>query len=439
MGRNVLFLMADELRFDLPGFMGNPVCRTPNLDWLAEEAVIFDNAYAASPVCIPGRQCLATGKYPLHIGCEYFGDDLEPGADTFARRFAEAGYYTVACGKLHHRGADQMQGWMHRIGSESAVNWPDTPPNRKRAQIGRMKWRGAEELALAGVGESPLEIHDELTVEGSLDFLRMHFGGMYRRDDAEAPTVMLKVSLQQPHFPLLADAEAFEYYRERVRARTDEGVPGHPALASGALPCGDGVTVEQVLNATAAYYALVERVDAEFGRVLQGLRDAGQEPDEWTIVFTADHGEMLGEHSLWEKRKFYEGSARVPLFIRDPERFAPGRRRQNVNLVDLYPTLCELAGIAVPAGLDGRSLLPLLEGRDGRWENETFSQFEADQFMLKRGNLKYLTFGEWGPDVLFDLASDPGESENRIGEFDYGGDVVAMRERLQEFMATRNG
>jgi choline-sulfatase len=205
-------------------------------------------------------------------------------------------------------------------------------------------------------------------------------------------------------------------------------------LGHGALPCGELVSAEQVRNATAAYYALVEQADREFGRVIAGLESHGEDLDDWTIVFTSDHGEMLGEHALWEKRKFYEGSVRVPLFIRLPSRFGPGRRRENVNLVDLFPTLCDLAGIPAPEDIDGRSLLPLLRGEGGDWDNRTFSQFEADHFMLKRGNLKYLTFGEWGPDVLFDLASDPGESSNRIAEAGYAAAAAELREELRVFI-----
>lgn len=435
---NVLILMADEFRFDLPGFMGNPVCRTPNLDKLAREAVVFDNAYTPSPVCVPARQCFATGKYPLHIGCEYFGDDIAAGSHTFARQLSESGYYGVACGKLHHRGPDQMQGWMQRIGAECAVNWPATPATRGRSQIGRLKWRGAPELHLAGSGLAPTTIQDRYTVDGAISWMDMQLGGMYRRDDTPCPPTLMLVSLQQPHFPFLADPEKFTYYQERVKARIQEEVDYHPVLGAGALPCGGPVTEKHILNATAAYYALAEQVDSEFGRVLNALEHHGEDLDDWIIIFTADHGEMLGEHALWGKRMFYEGSARVPLFIRTPKQFDPAKRRENVNLVDLYPTLCELTDTPIPDDLDGRSLVPMLQRDVIRWENQTFSQYESDQFMLKRGNLKYLTFGEWGPDILFDLASDPGETINRIGELSYTSQAAEMKSCLQTFIASRS-
>ncbi|HEY8901238.1 MAG TPA: sulfatase-like hydrolase/transferase [Chthoniobacterales bacterium] len=436
--RNILLLMADELRFDLPGFMGNPIARTPTLDRLARGAVVFDNAYTPSPVCVPARQCIATGKYPLHTGCERFGEDLPPGARTFARTFSEAGYLTVACGKLHHRGPDQMQGWLQRIGAETAVQWPNTFGAEGREQIGRLKWRGVEELEIAGPGTSPLSLHDRHTVDGAIDFLRMHFEGMYRRT-ADIPPLLLMVSLQQPHFPLLADADLFAHYHDIVRPRLREEAPWHPVLGRNALPCGEQVTPAQVRNATAAYYALVEKTDQEFGRVLAALESHGQNLDDWLIVGLSDHGDMLGEHALWEKRRFYEGSARVPLFLRAPDLWPAARRRENVSTIDLFPTLCAVAGLDTPDDLDARSLVPLLEGRREGWLNDTFCQLDLDEFMLKRGNLKYLTFGEKGPDVLFDLASDPGETTNRIADDNYFARGMEMRDDLMAFIATRRG
>ncbi len=434
--RNILLLMADELRFDLPGFMGNPIARTPTLDRLARDAVIFDNAYTPSPVCVPARQSVATGKYPLHTGCERFGEDLPPGARTFARTFSEAGYLSVACGKLHHRGPDQMQGWLQRIGAETAVQWPNTYGAERREQIGRLKWRGIHELEIAGPGTSPLSLHDRHTVDGAIDFLRMHFEGMYRRTP-DIPPLLLMVSLQQPHFPLLADPELFADYHGRVRPRLREEASRHPVMGRNALVCGEDVTPEQIRNATAAYYALVEKADREFGRVIAAIEGHGQNLDDWLVVALADHGDMLGEHASWEKRKFYEGSVRVPMFVRAPGLWPAARRRENVNTIDLFPTLCAAAGLEIPADLDGRSLVPLLEGDRAAWLNETLSQLDLDEFMLKRGNLKYLTFGDKGPDVLFDLASDPGETTNRIADDAYYPAAMEMREQLLAFIASR--
>ena len=374
---NILLLMSDSLRADAPGFGGGTLARTPNLDALARDAVIFDNAYTPAPVCVPARQSFMMGQYPPTHGCVKFGQDLPPHSRTFARYFAEAGYYTVACGKLHHRGTDPMQGWLHRIGSETAVDWP--APGRE--QIGRLKSRGAEELRLAGVGKNAPWYHDRLTAQGAGDFLHLY--------DRAWP-LMLLVSLQQPHFPYLATEERYAPCLERVRAagrwKTDD---------------------EQ--RAAAAYFGMVEQADELFGRVVAGIPDL----DDWLVIFTADHGDLLGDHGKWEKRSFYEGSARVPLWIRAPKRFRAGRRSANVNLVDLFPTLAELAGLPVPDDLDGQSLVPLLESSGAAWPDESWSFINGEQVMLKRGSRKFC-----GPDEArcFDLAADPQENAPQTGE-----------------------
>lgn len=119
---NILFLMTDEHRPDLAGFAGNSIVRTPNLDRLAKDSVVFNHAYTPSPVCIPARQCIMSGQFPRTCGCEVFGDDLPPFYRTFARTFSENAYNTVCCGKLHHTGLDQMQGWQRRIGNETRIS-----------------------------------------------------------------------------------------------------------------------------------------------------------------------------------------------------------------------------------------------------------------------------------------------------------------------------
>lgn len=421
---NILFLMADEFRFDAAGFMGNAVARTPHLDRLARRAFISGNAYTPAPVCVPARQCLATGKYPLHIGCERFGDDIAPGSQTLARWFSEHGYYTVACGKLHHRGPDQMQGWLHRIGSETAVRWPEKYADR--AQIGRRKWRGAEELKSAGAGLSPLALHDEYSVQGACDFVQTHFGGM-TATDPETP-LLLMLSLQQPHFPLLTEQPLFDHYHERVPIFWNQPAADHPNLDRGRLGPEQGIEQEDIRRATAAYYGMVEQTDRRMGRLAAALEKAGQNLEDWAVVFTADHGDMLGEHGVWEKRSFYEGSARVPFFISAPG-VTPGRSDAIMNLVDVFPTLAHLAGLPAPEGLDGGDIF------EANHPPRTFSQYDRDCFMLRSGHLKYLRYPQ-ADDALFDLQNDPGETINRRLDPAYRESSNVLRAELDAFIAT---
>lgn len=420
--KNILFLMADEFRHDIAGFAGNPVARTPYLDRLAENAMRFARAYTPSPVCVPARQCMATGRYPERAGCTQFLSDIPPGSPTFARWFSDHGYYTVACGKLHHRGPDQMQGWLHRIGSETAVRWPEAYSERN--QIGRRKWQGADDLRKAGPGVSPLGIQDDYAVQGACDFIRIHFGGMYDLP-RETPLLMM-VSLQQPHFPLLADRDLYDYYHDRVPVFTDQPRPDLQALNVGRIGEDDGIGQEDIRRATAAYYAMVEKTDQRLGRVIRALEDAGQDLEEWIVVFASDHGDMLGQHGLWEKRKFYDGSARIPLFVRAPGLEA-GVNSAPANLVDLFPTLCGLAGLPRPEGVDGHDLLtdpPTV----------TFSQYQADKFMACDGRWKYMAFPE-GEEALFDLSSDPAESINLRHSTEHATRLEEMRRKLKEFRA----
>lgn len=437
---NILFLMTDEHRFDVAGFAGDPVVRTPVLDELARGAVVFGNAYTPAPICVPGRQAMMAGQFPRHCGVERFGDDLAPGHLTFARQLALHGYRTVAAGKLHHVGVDQAQGWTHLIGMESGVAphhlaGRDEDSYRGLPTPATHKWSQVTEVKRAGIGRSPYVARDEYTVAGALQYVHEHFvDSYYDRAIPEVP-LLLKVSLHQPHYPYLTPhRELFEHYLTRVPLYEDQELSGHPVLGGRrhVVRAGIEVTRREQQRAVAAYYAMIEAADALFGQVLDGLRLAGQDLDDWIVVFTSDHGEMLGEHGVWEKQRFYEGSARVPLFVRWPRRFAPSAVTQNVSLCDLYATLCELTGVPVPKGLDSRSLAPLLSGDASGWDDEAVSQFDGTRLMIKRGALKYQWYGDEGPEVLFDLEADPGERRDVVADPRHAPALAAFRLRRDE-------
>jgi choline-sulfatase len=450
---NVLFLMDDEHRADVLGYAGDEVVRTPNLDRLADEAVTFENAYTPSPRCVPARQCMMSGQLPRTCGCETYGEDLPPESMTFARRFAQYGYETVAAGKLHHPGPDKAQGWTTLIGRNGGCNVEtveDAPEVEGAARPGRAKWTDRKEVQRAGTGKPGVgwkDNTDEYRVRGALDYIESKFQDPHYDREAPDSPVMLKVSLSQPHYPYLTTEERFKYYLNRVDPYDDErevAFDDHSFLSQRRLEVGrDGfgisregdVSPREVRRATAAYYGMVETVDAYFGRVLEALEEAGENLDEWIVVYTADHGEMLGQHGVWEKGHFFEASARVPLVIRWPERLDARRVSANVSLCDLFATLCDLAGIPLPAdhALDSRSLVPLAEGSvagAGAWTDESVSAY-GDDLMVKRGDLKFMQTAE-GSDVLFDLAEDPGETENRVDDPAYADAVAAFRERCAE-------
>jgi len=435
---NVLFLMSDEHRADVAGCAGNPVVRTPVLDELARTGVAFSNAYTPSPICIPARQSLMSGLLPRNAGCEKFGDDLPPGSMTFARRFAEHGYDAVACGKLHHMGVDQMQGWTHRpvgdalVGRRYVEAGPGVISARTEPVTG--KWSQVNEVRRAGVGTGPCQVSDRLAVDAAVDQIRRHFLDPYYDRAIPDTPLLLKVSLVQPHYPYLAPtSDLFEYYLNRVPVYRDQHVFDHPFLGGNfVVRAGVEVTERELRRATAAYYAMIEHVDRQFGQVLTALGDAGQDLDDWIIVYTSDHGEMLGEHGVFEKQKFFEGSARVPLIIRWPRALQPTVVTKNVNLCDIFATLCDLAEIPTPDGLDSRSLVPLMNHDGQDWSDETVSQFGGRNLMIKQGDLKYQWYGTDMPEVLFDLTTDPGEQTNVIDRAEHHGALTRFRTRRNE-------
>lgn len=436
---NILFLMSDEHRPNLAGFLGDDLVRTPTLDALAAGATIFDNAYTPAPICIPARQSLATGRFPRSLGVERFGDDLEPGAMTFARRFSQHGYQTVACGKLHHLGQDQMQGWRKRIGAEMDVSSrfvqdPDAMDFGQFISPAVHKWSMVDEIRNAGLKENTWGLDDALAVEGALTFIDRFFNDEhYGRATPEVP-LLLKVSLNEPHYPFATSRDdLFDYYYDRVPLFMDDEVFDHPFLGGQFLVARPGkeVSEHEARSATAAYYAMIETVDERFGRIIAALERVGQDINDWIIVYTSDHGEMLGQHGVWEKQKFFEASARVPLFIRAPGRLPAGRVAENVNLCDLFATLCELASIPAPDGLDSRSLSAIFD-ESAVWDNETVSQFDGRNIMIKRDALKYSFYADDGSEVLFDLAADPLELRNRIADPEYAPLLPAFRARRRE-------
>jgi choline-sulfatase len=458
---NVLFLMDDQHRPGCFGFAGDETVRTPTLDRLAETGTVFERAYTPAPVCIPGRQSIMAGQLPRTTGCERYGQDLDPGYQTFARHLAEHGYATCCAGKLHHSGWDQTQGWLKRLGPTPVKRhvgdsaWGEhhpleNPPekNYTRGEEGG-SWSAAKEVRRAGVQDSRVQVADRRGVEATEQYLTQYFASPYYDRERRTPAgedqpLLLKVSLVQPHYPYFTDEEdLFTYYLDRVEP-FEAAAPDHPVLSAEAVavgPEGD-VTRREARRATAAYYAMCERVDALFGRVLDRLEHLGQDPDEWVVVYTSDHGEMLGEHGVWNKRVPYEASMRAPLLVRWPERFDPGTVDRPVSLCDLYATLCDLADLPAPEGLDSRSLVPLLaaasEGAGAgasasavEWSDEAVSAV-GDHCFVVQGDLKYCHFGDDGEEVLFDLAADPGETENRVDDPAYADAVAALRERRAE-------
>lgn len=441
---NILFLMSDEHRADVTGYAGNPVIRTPNLDRLANEGAVFTNAYTPSPICVPMRQCMMAGQYPNTCDCKSSADDLAPGYNTFSKWFTTYGYNTVVCGKLHHHGWDQMQGWTQRIGMETHVDRRKVHRREGyetlRIPEGTGKWSDTKEIQRAVAGESHCQIDDAYSLDGALKFIRNYFvDPMFDRPMPEHP-LMLKVSFKRPHYPYATPEDKLVYYMNRVKPYVEKETFDHPFLSSHQVIPGEDVSEWEIRRATAAYYGMIEEIDEDYGKIMSALEEVGQNLDDWIIVFTSDHGEMLGEHGIWEKQKFFEASVKVPMIIRYPKKIQPIQVRENINSIDLYATLCDLAGLEEPEGLDSRSMVRLMTGDGGDWDNVTYSYFVLEgreTLMIKMDHLKYQHYGEGMDEVLFDLERDPDEKENFINDMAYKKQIEIFREKKDMYYRRR--
>lgn len=449
---NILLIMADQLVPQLTGAYGHPVVQTPHLDRLAAEGVRFDAAYSPCPVCAPARAAMMTGQHVSTIGAwdnaAPFGSD-EP---TIAHYLTRAGYDTVLSGKMHFIGPDQLHGFHRRFTT-----------NVYPADFAWAPVRGAEHAsershALQYVGEA---IHvgrwsqflsgDEETHFRAVEYLRAK--AIARDHDTHSPGIppesgeqpfFLCVSYHHPHEPFWPQQDLWDLYEN---AEID--VPGFPDNLEDTYSTLDrwlnvyhGISKaphlrdpESLRRVRRAYYALVTYVDRKVGELLRVLAETSY-AENTVVVFCSDHGDMLGERGMVQKRTFYEWSSRVPLIVRLPDRAHAGTTRpEPASLIDLLPTLCDLAGVPESERLpvDGRSLLPLIEGgEDG--ERQVFSEYHsqgshAPCFMVRRDRYKYVYIH--GHDAqLFDLHTDPGEWHNLAGDPAYTDVVADLRGRI---------
>ena len=424
MKTNLLYVFADQWRAEAVGSLGSDQVVTPNIDRFSEESVCCTNAYSTFPLCSPHRASLMTGKYPFRLGmwtnCKIGLEEkimLKPQETCIANVLKDAGFATGYIGKWH-LDASELNFSPHP--KSGAGEWDAyTPPGERR--------QGFDYFLSYGACDDHLDPHywldDETQIKPgkwSAEFeTDKAIEYMNQKKDGEEPFALF-VSYNPPHLPYELVPERYYEKFKNLKVHYRPNVPESMREEGGLLE-----------TQTRQYFAAVHGIDEQFGRILAWLKENGME-ENTLVVLSADHGEMLGEHSIWEKQRFYEGSVRVPFFIRYPRRFAPGRCRKNVNLIDIYATLCELCGSPAPEGLESRSLTGLLEGRSEDWLDETISQWGGRNLMIKNGNLKYHYYGDDGSELLFDLEKDPEENRDFGREPGYEEQMAYFRRRREE-------
>ena len=357
---------------------------------------------------------------------------------------------------MHLVGSDQLQGFKERPVGDVAYSkvedmkidldrLPKNPNDDRLNLRNSVKWSDEKELRRAGPGKSPTGYADELALTGFRHYVDSHLVGTVYDRHRPNHDYLLYLGTHAPHYPYFCKEELFRYYLPRMTDFEVETPFDHPFLGKSPWPqtpleAGKDVPRRAVQRARAAYFGMIETMDSQMGEALDALRFANEELDDWIIVYLSDHGDMLGEHGIWEKQKFFEGSARVPFIIRAPKYLPQGITvSENVSLCDLFATLCDISGLETLEGLDSRSLVPLANGDSNDWNDEVCSSFLQQGYsnvMIKRGHLKY----QWYehelqgvmPELLFDLESDPLETANCINEHQYADALAYFRARKQE-------
>jgi choline-sulfatase len=429
---NVLVILSDEHSRRVLGSYGHPLIRTPNLDALAARGVRFSDAYTNSPICVPARASLATGRYVHAIRFWDNGIPYDGSVPSWHHRLKQAGHEVVSIGKLHFRSADDDNGFTEEIMPLHVVDGVGDPTGWLREPL--VERKAALRLAKdAGRGDSDYQGYDGRITDAAVDWLRA------RAAASPAKPWVLFVSLVCPHFPLIARPEWYDLYPEDqmpTPALYDPaGWPDHPYVrairACQIYQRGFADHPGSLQRALAAYFGLVSYVDHNVGRLIEALTATGLSA-RTRVLYSSDHGDNLGTRGLWGKSTMYEEAAGVPMLIAGPGLPAGVVCRAPVSLIDVFPSVLDWAGVAPRA--EDRDLpgLPLHSVVEHPPTRTVLCEYHAagaatGAFMIRRGRFKYVYYAGM-PAQLFDLDADPQETRDLTTAPGHAG-VVAECER----------
>ena len=413
---NVLFIAVDDMNADL-GCYGNSIVKSPNIDKLAARGVRFDRAYCQFPLCSPSRSSIMTGLRPDQtrvFDLQYHFRKGLPDVVTLPQAFMRSGYYAARVGKIYHYG---NPGEIGTSGLDDAPSWKEVvnPAAVDKTEYEPRITNYTPQRGLGSAMSFLADGRDEDHTDGkvateAIKLLEKHKGEPF----------FLAVGFYKPHTPYVAPKKYFDLYPldkievPQIAEDYAKTVPA-PALHSTRPWPNFGVTHQQARESKRAYYATISFVDAQIGRVVDALDRLGLR-DNTVIVFWSDHGYSLGTHGLWMKQSCFEDSARVPLIMAGPNIKAGKPSSRLVELIDVYPTLADLAGVAAPAKLPGASLRPLLANPEAAWSRPAFTQVERGGFPGRSVRTPRWRYTEWDEGKegieLYDHQNDRGEMKN---------------------------
>ncbi|MDP6553120.1 MAG: sulfatase [Pirellulaceae bacterium] len=426
--KNVLLIVSDDLRANVLGCYGDRFCRTPNIDKLAREGLVFNRAYCQGTVCGPSRTSFMFSRYRGR------------GTVNLGQHFKAHGYYSARVGKIYHmrvpgdiiagtNGQDVPESWTERFNSQgneahtpgdyACLNLNIFTSKLEGRQSTRMPHRMFVSVKYEGDGaDQP----DHKTATKTIELLRQH---------GEKP-FFIAAGFVRPHYPMVAPRQYFDQYpwQEMVVpeqiAGDLEDIPKMGLAGSRSLTNGIAEFPDNQKRMWAAYYAAVTFMDAQVGRILEELDQLGLRKST-AIVFTSDHGYHLGDHTFWQKGNVHEQVTRVPLIISVPG-YKTGRTDSIVELVDLFPTLSELTGLRVPAELQGISLTPVLKDQSSSVKKGALSLAKGYGWRTKKW--AYMRYHDKSEE-LYDMQRDPGQIANLANDSAHASTLKRLAAELE--------
>ncbi len=447
---NIILITTDQQRGDCLGIDENaPAClQTPHLDAMAARGMRFRRGYSECPSCFPARRSLLSGMAPAAQGMVGMAGSPWSPPHTLPGELSKAGYHTFLVGKLHLQPKGKRFGYDHQVLSDAPFDEDDEYGRWLKQQPGRTEqdfgfWHGKDANGwTSGPTHFPMEqTHTYFCVSKALEFLK------YQRDPS-AP-FFLNLSIFDPHPPIAPPREYYDRYINRELPEPavgdwvkpwDKPLKGHRTEAWRLKL--DPYSMQCL---RAGYYATVNFVDDQIGRLILSMRRMGLMKNTW-FVFTSDHGEMLGDHNMFRKTFAYEASARVPFIVFSESMKAPATQRVSdcpVGLQDVMPTILDIAGVEVPKACTGKSLMPIVRG-EAEAVREVLHGEHAGQYDYADGmhylvdsRYKYIWHSQHDMEQLFDLKNDPNELKDLTRTKKGKGMLKPWRERLIEILKDR--
>ncbi len=419
---NVLFIAVDDLRPELACY-GKQHIHSPNIDRLAASGVLFERAYCMVPTCGASRASMMTGIRPARnrfVNYLAWAEKDAPGKATINTQFRKNGYHTLSLGKIFHHPEDNSEGWSEPAWRPKGISWYQKPKNielhEKRQKQGKRKRGPAWESA---------DVPDNAYADGVL--AEHAIANLKRLKDKDEP-FFLAVGFFKPHLPFIAPQKYWDLYdHEKIQLPDNYHVPkdapkesihtsGELRAYAGIPPRGP-VFQEAARNLIHGYYACVSYTDALIGTLLDSL-DQLELSDNTIVVLWGDHGWNLGEHTLWCKHSCYETSMQIPLIVKAPGIEGGQRRSSLIESIDLYPSLCELAGVPLPKHLQGRSFATLMKEPDAEWKSTAVGRFQNGD-TIRTDAFRFTEYtnakGKLISRMLYDHDADPNENVNIFG------------------------